>query len=802
MALFLNVILANIAFASNTPTEFNVKVLPSLTVMISDVVMNEPLLQQVSSTSTTLSVLSNNVTGYNTMISMSSDSNSLIHTINPDYSIPSITASTTKEDFPLNRWGFSVDDTAYIAMPNRGDDLILTGVSSNIANEKSMELYFATKVDATTPAGTYTNSMLVTVVPNYAPINLAESYGLAGKTHVLGNDGHKYYSMQDMTPAICNAADKEESTLRVVDERDGKVYWITKLKDGNCWMTQNLDFDIEFTQDSSNSFSLWTSNVTPELSDVDSTWTSVIELPSTSTEIFNNINSAGVYSYDPGNKYFPNGTGAATDIDCSAVEDKNDCHYHVGNYYQWNAATAGTGETITNADALGSICPKGWRLPISNSNFANYSFGNLLKQYDYTGNNQDDVSDSILLVSPFFFMRDGYIYSGALSNQGSRGYYWSSSAYINNNYAYSLYSGSNNVHPSNVDDRSNGFNIRCVAHGNQFKLNYDANSGINAPSSTIVESNSSSVAVTIASVIPTKERYSFLGWADSSTAVAPDYVYVDGAFAPATIEISEDKTLYAVWKIACDYIEGSSWDFAFVGEIQPWTVPAECPGTYKLEVWGSQGQNSYDNGQGGYGGYSVGTVDLVAGNTLYVAVGNRDGYNGGGVTPGASGSNAGANGGGATHIAANVNRGVLANYASHRSEILIVAGGGGGAGHSAVYQTTTPGGVGGGITGGTGGNYNGRTPAATGGTQTAGGSGDSTWKDYGGQDGTFGQGHVSKWNAGGGGGWYGGGSGIGYNGGVAGGGGSGYIGGVANGSTTSGVNSGNGKARITFVELR
>ena len=40
-------------------------------------------------------------------------------------------------------------------------------------------------------------------------------------------------------------------------------------------------------------------------------------------------------------------------------------HYIVGNHYQWNAATAGTGGSITEGQATSSICPKGWRLPTS-----------------------------------------------------------------------------------------------------------------------------------------------------------------------------------------------------------------------------------------------------------------------------------------------------------------------------------------------------------------------------------------------------------------------------------------------------
>ena len=68
--------------------------------------------------------------------------------------------------------------------------------------------------------------------------------------------------------------------------------------------------------------------------------------------------------------------------------------------------------------------------------------------------------------------------------------------------------------------------------------------------------------------------------------------------------------------------------------------------------------------------------------------------------------------------------------------------------------------------------------------------------------GSFGQGGEiadSNMGSGGGGGYYGGGSAVQY--GSAAGGGSGYIGGVTNGSTTAGVQSGNGKALVTWMPV-
>ena len=53
-----------------------------------------------------------------------------------------------------------------------------------------------------------------------------------------------------------------------------------------------------------------------------------------------------------------------------------------GNYYKWYAATAGTGNsnvTAANTDVQGSICPKGWDLPVIND--TNNGFGQLMSAY-------------------------------------------------------------------------------------------------------------------------------------------------------------------------------------------------------------------------------------------------------------------------------------------------------------------------------------------------------------------------------------------------------------------------------------
>lgn len=268
-----------------------------------------------------------------------------------------------------------------------------------------------------------------------------------------------------------------------------------------------------------------------------------------------------------------------------------------------------------------------------------------------------------------------------------------------------------------------------------------------------------------------------------------------------TIVLTADTTITAQWM-------ASVYNYGYTGGIQSFTAPDA--GTYKLEVWGAQGDSSTSSSAvPGYGGYGTGQVELAKGQIIYICVGGMParwsgGYNGGGHGFNHNGYNGG---GGATHMA-KTNRGVLSSYYNYKSEVYLVAGGGGGAG----YGPDANGGVSGmGLRGGNGGGGSGSAGygihysgynygGGEGGTQTGGGRGGHA--DYPGQFGQGGQSASGTNLAGGGGGWYGGGVGGAPEDDYGGaGGGSGYIGGVTKGSWSNGARSGNGYAKVTLIAL-
>ena len=273
--------------------------------------------------------------------------------------------------------------------------------------------------------------------------------------------------------------------------------------------------------------------------------------------------------------------------------------------------------------------------------------------------------------------------------------------------------------------------------------------------------------------------------------------------------------LFSFTKTSSNVIEGKvgkinyTTNFSYTGECT--TYIAKSDGYYNLEVWGAQGGNYNTTYVGGLGGYSKGIVHLTKGTTLYVCVGGQPqtvtttktavpgGFNGGGNGFNRDYSSTytyGQAGGGATDIRIGQN----SLYAR-----VIVAGGGSGS------NNRTSGYAGGGTSGVTG-------QSGYAGTQTSAGSGGSFGQ--GGSASTSGNNY--KYGAsGGGGGFYGGGAGTSYSDSTNydkySGGGSGYVytsstassypsGCLLNSnnyllkaSTTEGINTGNGKATITYI---
>lgn len=315
-------------------------------------------------------------------------------------------------------------------------NIVTDPASTSSPTGSSVSTTYSVYISPTQPAGTYVGKVKYTLVhPSTAspPIFMQNTAAIKAR---LTNEG---------------------DTMQAIDRRDGKKYWITKLADGNIWMTQNLDFDIDSTK-----------TYTPADTDITTNWTPVRSTATDSTWDTSSTGYTSPNSYDPGNVYWDsNVTTSSGTISNRTVTNPSTTpggtHYHIGNYYNWTAAIAmsDSGSYITqyqNVDQ--SICPAGWRLPVYSGD---KSFEKLKSKQDLTAGASGNVQNS----PTYLIYGSGWGGDPQETGMGSEGHYWSNTVYGKYaSYVLTLNFRYNSVEPQSAGMggvRMFGKNVRCVA---------------------------------------------------------------------------------------------------------------------------------------------------------------------------------------------------------------------------------------------------------------------------------------------------------------------------------------------------
>ncbi len=438
------------------------------------------------------------------------DGNTLKGTSGNSSTIKPISANTNKNNFPNNTWGYSLNKPGSATTTFQPVPTASTIIDDTDDLTNTYDLTFATKVNMDIPSDQYSNSVIVSVV--------AEPELLTGLM-LIDN-------MQEMTSQVCSES-KEGATKQLVDTRDGQKYWVAKLRDGNCWMTQNLALDItteglkasdtdiarDWTASQSADPSVTTvyppkatEYTVPTSGDTSQTNTlswnlsgqgknqwvlgtplkmgdrcgvEVIDINVCTKVGLVKIDDSWSPTFEAKEGVFnapnTNYTGQTTYITLDYDKKQYDPHYLIGNYYTWNAATAGTGGRITSSDAAGSICPKGWQLPSAGDNAPNPSttqktFARLLTKYlnisaTYPMSFESSTGNYNITTKPLYFMCGGFISpKTGSSGLGYVGYYRSSRAKNEYNYAEYMGLSADSVSVShNYGSRDFGYFVRCVA---------------------------------------------------------------------------------------------------------------------------------------------------------------------------------------------------------------------------------------------------------------------------------------------------------------------------------------------------
>ena len=376
-----------------------------------------------------------NATSSTVFNNLSSSSNLTLSQFNDNvwgYALGTIDSNTTYSGLVYNT------DTVINATTNNTGTAASSGCVSTCSGTNATDFTIAAKASATQAYGDYSNVIIFTVVGNVVD--------LPGT-----------YVMQDVATWKNSLSVGDEA--QATDSRDGKVYYVAKLADGNIWMTQNLDHDIG---------DITGGTYTSADTDLpaNSSWT-----PSASEETYATSGTTwnGSYiepeSYDPGDLCWTenlntnwNGTLSTETESCA----QNGNHYHIGNYYNWTAAVAMSDSSSyvdIDDDVNQSICPAGWRLP---RDTGSGSFTNLVTEYDWDSSSYMFTGSYTAWGEPLRLALGGYWYGGS-SFVASGGYFWSS-VVDDSYYAYYLdVSADGNVYPQGFGLRNGSYSVRCVA---------------------------------------------------------------------------------------------------------------------------------------------------------------------------------------------------------------------------------------------------------------------------------------------------------------------------------------------------
>jgi uncharacterized protein (TIGR02145 family) len=223
----------------------------------------------------------------------------------------------------------------------------------------------------------------------------------------------------------------DDKLMALTDIRDGQVYLVGKLADGNCWMLNNLKLgslvnDITLTPADTNVTTDW---VLPRIDN---------------TNVNPYYDAPRLYAFVAGQSNFSTTKPNSEEVN---IDSKD----FAGYYYNWCAATAGTLSTtctpqiVMPTDAVQDICPAGWRIPKGgNAGDTSNEFDQLsAKMAGYTDNQgqyEDDFDyfdptfiENFLFEGPFRGVLAGS--GGSWVNLGLYGYIWSMS--------YTTYSAQN-----------------------------------------------------------------------------------------------------------------------------------------------------------------------------------------------------------------------------------------------------------------------------------------------------------------------------------------------------------------------
>ena len=291
----------------------------------------------------------------------------------------------------------------------------------------------------------------------------------------------------------------------LTDQRDSNTYAVAKLKDGNCWMIENLRLNNTASNNSDGTLAQgYGTSATygnfSGLADPESPWANNI---TTANSLYYSGTQDGTASINIGTSNNPGYRFPRYNNQNTASRGGNTTNntniYSYGNYYTWHAAIADLTYNGTNNSSVTntSLCPAGWHLPTGGGAYASdgttgvnitgntstyrefYNLGYKImdevktayedtpnefqsRYSSATTNNAGDTATEAFRKYPNNFVYSGSVRDSSVNGRGSYGGYWSSTAYSSNG-AYTLTLNSSNVYPGTLYyGKYIGRSIRCL----------------------------------------------------------------------------------------------------------------------------------------------------------------------------------------------------------------------------------------------------------------------------------------------------------------------------------------------------
>lgn len=425
----------------------------SLSISVSDVNINIEVVDDPVYAMATSAVTVNTATGAGYVLSAYVENADLVSETSTDQ-ISSLAPSTSTASLSDNTWGVALtsptdqSSEVFVGLPaDASSPMAIKETSDATEAGDTTELYYATYVTPELDAGTYTGATI-----NYIAV--------ANPTALY---------MQNI--ADWRGDLEVDTPVEAVDIRDGKVYTVSKQRDGKIWMMQNLDLEI----------------------DAGTTYTSAdTDLPANTTwQPTNSTVTSGdgwvhsdidPTSYDPGDYYWNGDISDWDDWDeyyygCTwnSVTKKFDCdesknpfanyisstgipQYHLGNYYNFAAANATNDASVyseSESTSDQSVCPAGWTLP------GREEFFDMWSEYGYTSS-PIISEDNAIWLSPLLLPITGYFDGGVLTYLGSDGSFWASEVKDAEN-AWGVDYAVDGYYDTVWGHRYYGHSVRCVA---------------------------------------------------------------------------------------------------------------------------------------------------------------------------------------------------------------------------------------------------------------------------------------------------------------------------------------------------